>query len=128
VAYHDREGEDVTLRFIKYPINPWRDEKQICLNGHIITSRYHSKPHERKDYCDRCGKKTITKCPKCRESILGDMYSPYYLYSAESEPPQNCEKCDKPFPWKKSKIHANATGEPLPWLENLFLRFHSITE
>ncbi|MGC1929827.1 MAG: hypothetical protein WA667_12690 [Candidatus Nitrosopolaris sp.] len=30
--------EDVTSNLIKYSTNPWKDKKQICLNGHVITS------------------------------------------------------------------------------------------
>lgn len=32
-ALIQQKGEDVTSRFIKYPVNPWRDKMQICLNG-----------------------------------------------------------------------------------------------
>jgi hypothetical protein len=101
---------------------------QICLNGHIITARFYSVPHERKNYCDLCGKITITECSKCHEPIAGDLYSPFYLHTRQNEPPQNCEKCGKPFQWKKKKIQINGDyiEDPLTWLQNFFSRFHSI--
>ena len=33
----EKTGENVTSRFTKHPVSPWRDKKQICLSGHIIT-------------------------------------------------------------------------------------------
>jgi hypothetical protein len=122
----ENEAEDVTSNFIRIPVNPWRDTKQICLSGHIITSSYEYKPHSRKDYCDICGEKTITKCPSCLELIPGDLYQSFYQYSGEREPPVHCEKCGKPFPWANLHNRIDTSSLAVEWLENLFTKFHSI--
>lgn len=62
-ALIQHKAEDVTSRFVKYPINRCRDKMQICLNGNVITYRFYSMPHERKTYRDLCGKITILSVP-----------------------------------------------------------------
>jgi hypothetical protein len=130
MAYNPKKGENVTSRFTRHPVSPWRDKKQICLTGHIITPSYEYKPHDRKTHCDKCGKRTITECPKCLEPIPGDLYKIYYLYSGENEPPIYCEKCGTAFPWTKKKMydHTRSTSPdtPLEWLQGFFSKFNSI--
>ena len=124
----EKLGKDVTLRFTNHPVNPWRDKKQICLSGHIITSSYEYKPHNRKAHCDKCGKKTITECSKCHEPIPGDLYKNYYLYSGENEPPLYCEKCGKAFPWTRNKMkeYVQDRDTQIKWLEGFFSKFDLI--
>ncbi len=56
----------------EYP-QPWRDTMQVCLSGHVINRSCHSSPLNSKEYCDKCGEKTITSCQSCGKSIPGSM-------------------------------------------------------
>ncbi len=79
------------------------DAQQICLNGHQITTQYHSEPLLRKNFCKICGAKTIYKCPNCDEEIQGaaSFYISGYLATASGcEVPEICEHCGKDFPWR----------------------------
>lgn len=42
---------------------------QVCLNGHQITDSYNRSHTSRKDFCDKCGEKTIVFCPNCNEKV-----------------------------------------------------------
>jgi hypothetical protein len=50
----------------------WYDTAQVCLNGHAIKDTVIKHPEHNKDFCDRCGAKTITACQVCNASIRGE--------------------------------------------------------
>ncbi len=52
------------------------DTAQICMNGHIINSMSKSHPEHNKEFCDKCGARTITKCPHCNTPIRGHYHEP----------------------------------------------------
>lgn len=77
------------------------DTAQICLNGHITNGSYNEYPEYNKYYCSKCGEKTITRCPKCKNYIQGDHYERFYqIYN----PPSYCHCCGEPFPWTIEKL------------------------
>jgi len=83
------------------------DIAQICLNGHVVNDSVRSFPEHSKNFCDKCGAKTITNCPNCDSEVQG-----YYLVSGVISPgydfkaPGFCHNCGKPYPWTEQKIHA----------------------
>ncbi|MBA7702278.1 hypothetical protein ES703_111038 [subsurface metagenome] len=88
------------------------DIAQICNNGHIITSRFTSRPESRKKFCDKCGAKTITSCENCNSPIRGysrpiiDDSGGLVMGSSLSAPPSFCPDCGKPYPWTEAKLKA----------------------
>lgn len=92
---------------------------QICLNGHISNDSMQTYPENNEKYYKECGARTITKCPNCKRSIRGA------LYTIKKEPPiprltkapMYCIECGKPYPWTKSKL--KAARELIQELENL---------
>jgi hypothetical protein len=81
------------------------DTAQICLNGHIINSSFHERPHHNKDYCDKCGESTITKCPKCQNDIKGNFKGPVIDVPLFAYP-SFCHKCGNSFPWTERQMEA----------------------
>lgn len=98
---------------------------QICENGHIITIRYNSEPHSRKDFCPECGANTFTECPHCRAPLQGSLvqkvatsyavrsyhYDEYsntendfrdIYHDAKFKFPKYCHVCGKPLPWTEA--------------------------
>jgi len=106
----------------------WYETAQICLNGHVINESVEEHPENNKDYCEKCGSKTITECPKCKAKIVGAKYiernlgigrnlSSYNLKKRKSysqrqkvpsvyEVPFYCPNCGRPYPWTERKITA----------------------
>jgi hypothetical protein len=83
------------------------DVAQICLNGHVINSKARKYPEDNKDYCPKCGEKTITNCPKCGKDIRGAYCAEDAIFVPSSliyVPPKYCEHCGTPFPWTERKI------------------------
>ncbi len=95
---------------------------QICLNGHVINDSYNRKSDNNREHCEKCGARTIIKCPNCNEDIRGAKYSlsyigasPYagkifsgdpYVKSGKYERPAFCSNCGNPYPWTEKKIKA----------------------
>ncbi len=76
------------------------DVAEICTNGHIINPNIKKSPKFRKPYCDECGAKTITECPKCKKSIPGRfIYKDFEDSTIWSSPPKFCKYCGNPYPW-----------------------------
>ncbi|MBU6455767.1 MAG: DUF2321 domain-containing protein [Cyanobacteria bacterium REEB67] len=72
---------------------------QICEKGHLITDRASQYPYKMKDFCDKCGRKTLLQCTSCRSPIPGVALTA--LPTMYTMPvPSNCTKCGKAFPWK----------------------------
>jgi len=77
---------------------------QICLNGHVINARAGMWPHHNKDFCDKCGAATITRCPNCDTEIQGQ----YIVgsWSSDYAAAAFCPYCGKPYPWIEAKIQS----------------------
>jgi len=78
---------------------PWRDVMQVCMTGHVINAGFHNFPKYNKEFCDRCGEKTITNCLKCNNSIPGDMQDTgVAVLGFEKVAPEYCQSCGVAFP------------------------------
>lgn len=95
---------------------------QICLNGHIITSK--SNDLEIKEpFCPTCGQAVINKCKKCGTPIKGSyrepsqIAPPYYYPSGAYHKPFFCYNCGSMFPW--TKITQEAANELIEFADNL---------
>ena len=100
------------------------DVQQVCLNVHQITAMFNAYPQSRREFCAKCGAKTIYQCPQCSEPIKG-------LYRAEgimilgggTEVPTFCEKCGAAFPWAGAVADDEVTRlDPLVSIERLCQR------
>ena len=81
------------------------DVMQVCRNGHKITGQANSRSELRRARCSRCGAETVMQCDHCGSAIPGHMKYPGIGTSDDSNPPNFCEKCGKPFPWHKRTSH-----------------------
>lgn len=84
----------------------WYDTSQICLNGHIVTETAEQNPNSKRDFCESCGKKTTTQCPKCKSKIEGYHHMSGVAYMSSFVAPRYCTSCGKPYPWTETKIQA----------------------
>ena len=84
----------------------WYDTAQICLNGHTINERSSSIPVENKDFCEKCGARTITGCEGCGAPIQGFLNIELVDYRYDYSPPSFCHKCGTPYPWTESRLEA----------------------
>lgn len=95
------------------------DTRQVCINGHEITSMADSHPEHMKKRCSECGSETITTCPSCNSKIQGYHHTPGVIGFFDSELPAHCHECGKPYPWTLksdtpnpgTKPKSNATSE-----------------
>jgi len=87
---------------------PGYDIAQICLNGHIVNGAFRVRPQDNKDFCPKCGEKTITQCPLCENPIQGSPCEQGWRGEVNivgsCRLPAYCHKCGKSFPWTESKI------------------------
>jgi hypothetical protein len=81
------------------------DTAQICLNGHVVTGSSVSLPQFKKNFCDKCGAKTIDACPKCKAPIKGNYDAPGISIAPYSVP-RFCDACGQPYPWTEARIKA----------------------
>ena len=84
----------------------WYDVAQICLNGHVVNSMSKEYSNSNRDFCETCGKKTITHCEKCNNEIKGYHHMENVHASYGSTPPSYCPDCGEAYPWTISKINA----------------------
>nr|DAJ06530.1 MAG TPA: putative cytoplasmic protein [Caudoviricetes sp.] len=78
---------------------------QICLNGHCISSAVDMYPEEAQPFCEKCGAKTITACPKCGAPIRGVYCEKNCGFIPElDKAPAYCLQCGSPFPWTQSAL------------------------
>lgn len=82
----------------------WYDTAQICTNGHVINSCSISTPHINRKFCERCGARTITKCPHCNATIRGAYHSGPNTSSFTRK--SFCPDCGKLYPWTEAKLKA----------------------
>ncbi len=115
------KGKAVVMGTEKY------DVMQICLNGHKITGKYHSRPHFRQKHCAQCGAETITNCPKCSSEIRGDFEGGWDFHDI----PDHCENCGEQFPWTEEKRKLQSllqqnSYDPFLIIEKICSRFHCV--
>lgn len=85
----------------------YHDIAQVCPNGHVTNDSTQRYPQHNKDYCDRCGEKTITACAKCNSPIQGDYHVDGALVMGDDyRPPSFCHKCGQAFPWTERSQQA----------------------
>jgi hypothetical protein len=75
------------------------DTQQVCLNGHQITSDIQFSPERRRDFCPKCGEKTVTQCPDCHKPIPSRQHDDGVFVATPVPVPSNCTFCGKMFPW-----------------------------
>ncbi|WP_240378236.1 DUF2321 domain-containing protein [Bacillus piscicola] len=85
----------------------WYDTAQICLNGHEINTGVTESPERNQRFCDKCGEKTITKCPSCNFNIRGNYNVPgVAMLGFTYSPPKHCYNCGDSYPWTKRALEA----------------------
>lgn len=77
---------------------------QICTNGHLITDSIDTSRNRTQKFCDKCGNETITNCTNCNSPIRGDYDVPGVISFSETEVPNYCYNCGKPYPWTTSSL------------------------
>lgn len=97
----------------------WYDTAQICINGHVINSQSNYRPEHDKQFCNECGKPTITSCQNCNSSIKGYYHVwPFANFNYTDLPlPSFCPDCGSPYPWTEAKL--KAANELSDELDNL---------
>lgn len=111
----------------------YHDVQQVCLKGHQITDRFNSSPQFRRNFCSKCGEKTIHQCPACSAPIPGDYHADGVVAIGFSTPvPSHCENCGEAFLWtkEKSQLAGHAEGDAeidhLKLVEQICSRFHLV--
>lgn len=95
-------------------LKSWRDIMQVCLNGHVINTGFKKYPQHNKEYCNKCGEKTITQCPNCEAPIPGDMQDTgVAVIGFKRTAPDHCESCGEPFSWKTGEKEKNVDNDEL---------------
>jgi len=88
------------------------DIQQVCLNGHQITDSYNQFPQFRKNFCDKCGERTIHQCPACSHPIKGFYQDEGRIAISQASVPSHCESCGKPYPWSIPRLPATIFSLP----------------
>ena len=109
----------------------YHDVQQVCLNGHQITANYNRDTERRKDFCDKCGEKTIQRCAKCNTPIRGAYHDPGVVSSFQTPVPEHCHNCGAAFPWTEKKqlqrpVPSPEPTEPFRYIEQICRRFHTV--
>jgi hypothetical protein len=83
------------------------DASQVCLNGHLITTFFHTQPEHNKKYCGECGAATTSVCGKCGADIHGHYYQPGVIdLTSPAPPPSFCHNCGSAYPWTEQRLKA----------------------
>ncbi len=82
------------------------DIAQVCPNSHTTNKSSRKYPEDNKQFCDKCGEKTITTCSKCNNPIRGAYHAEGVFGVFEYTPPAYCYNCGNAFPWTERKIQA----------------------
>jgi hypothetical protein len=101
------------------------DIMQVCKKGHQINDSFNKHPENNKNFCDKCGSKTINKCLWCNEPIKGDYHVEGVCSFLPTSTPNHCHKCGKPYPWAmRVKISKNICGirNSLKWTIDKLLK------
>ena len=101
---------------------------QICENGHKITQYLKSEPQLAKEFCNLCGAKTISKCPKCDADIKGLELDTTVIF--DKSIPEYCDSCGEPFTWKgkNNKGSPETKVEVNKIIDKVFLKFHEVVK
>jgi hypothetical protein len=84
------------------------DIAQVCKNGHVISSTAGSNPEFRKNFCNKCGERTMMQCESCLKPIKGYYHVEGVLdFSMTYHLPIFCDNCGNPFPWTGTKLKAS---------------------
>jgi len=76
----------------------WYDTALICENGHVLTDSLRSSPQFATKYCEKCGAKTISKCPNCNTDIRGYYHIEGVFSTGHKKAPNYCHECGQPYP------------------------------
>ena len=90
----------------------WYDVMQVCIKGHIITSKVMSRPEATKKRCPKCGAKTITQCIMCNTEIQGCKHTPHIVHAELQTPPSFCHECGESYPWTVANGQASDRSDP----------------
>lgn len=119
-------------RYSRRERSPWRDTMQVCLNGHVINDGVKKHPEYNKDFCNKCGAKTITDCPNCNKPIPGAMQDTGVAgLGFTTTAPNCCEGCGEVFPWTTKLQEERKEQEetkPIETLQKVFSRFHNLVK
>ena len=96
----------------EYDDRIWYDVMQVCMAGHVITSKAKSHPEAMKQRCPECGAKTITQCIGCNTEIQGYKHIPRFVRPESRTPPRFCHKCGESYPW--TAVEGKPNGGSLP--------------
>jgi len=79
-------------------------KQKICLNGHQISSGVEPNIITN-EFCEKCGEKVISTCPKCKTDIFGyDKDNELYAITGGVKVPQYCKQCGAPYPWTEAAL------------------------
>jgi len=87
------------------------DVAQICQTGHVINKYHNQFPSYNRDYCPKCGAKTVTACSRCNKTIPGGFLYPMFKAGSEQDQgdymtPAYCPHCGALYPWTESSLQA----------------------
>jgi hypothetical protein len=74
----------------------------VCLRGHQVTAMLREHPEYGRAFCQGCGAKTISACPKCNAPIPGHLNVPRVANMLPTPVPNRCGSCGEAFPWAVS--------------------------
>lgn len=86
----------------------WYDTAQVCLSGHLVNNSTKASPEDNREFCAKCGARTITKCPKCEADIPGQFHATgtFVLSIPMRQVPKFCSNCGAPYPWTENRLKA----------------------
>lgn len=107
----------------------WQDVMQVCINGHLINSSSKKYPQYNKDYCDKCGGKTIINCPNCNKPIPGSYHRTGIVGFSTTDVPAMCQYCGNSYPWvkfNKEEVKRSNKEYSIDYFNRLFSYFHKV--
>jgi hypothetical protein len=79
------------------------DIAQVCTSGHVVNSMSASFTEGNRNFCQRCGAKTIRECEACQAPIPGYFHSNVIsIGGGETKPPAFCGSCGAAYPWTEA--------------------------
>lgn len=102
----DGDWEDPIVDYYEKNNQFFFDSALICENGHIVNKSKRQFPEDNKNYCEKCGKPSIDKCPKCNSDIRGQKYNGNHEIAAQFIKPSFCFNCGEMLPWTFKAIEA----------------------
>jgi len=70
----------------------------------MINASMKKSPQFNKNFCDRCGAKTITNCPGCNNDIQGKYHVQGVFSVSTTQASAYCQSCGNAFPWTETAI------------------------